>query len=623
MKKEGVVLVGLVLTCFLLVNFVSAETLTSNANVSYDSNLLNAFVNSTYADDLISQTDFIGLEIINDTIWARVSIILKDNSGIIVTGTKEERRILTKQRVEWISLETDKFLSEFPKQCIINIRKNSGGFGGFITQDCFNYLINDNRIESISWIKDKPELVLEESAILINATRVWNTWGYNGNGIKVCIIDTGIDTDQDYLEGRIAAQKCYCSNNCCPNNQDEDNSSEDEYGHGTEIAGVIASQHPTYRGISYGANLYVVRVTNDDGEFSNDWVYDVEDAINWCTDHDVNIISMSFGFGPYLKEDCPYDINFPIDLAYSYDITLVAASGNDANTTAIRYPACNGKVISVGASYDIGDGLEQTNWGDCVDYPKIDNITCWGDRNSDLDLLAPGYQIKTTPLGGGISDGDSYGTSYSAPMIAGAAALLLQKNLSLTPDEIRDVLQYTGISVYDNKTGLTFKRIDVLAAINLLSSTHLCYQESANVSTACGGLSTGRYTNDSNWDTATLSVNYAYDKSWSSHASPDTNKVASLNVNYTKPSTALNSSFLKVKDVGGTRNLPILSSCWNYNATTLMIKSVTYRGAPAAGTYGTNWSCYNGSWAPLDSADGDSLLYEEGMYWVIPTPSIW
>ena len=347
-----------------------------------------------------------------------------------------------------------------------------------MTEEAFFKLIQDERVESV-YYNAPVQVLLEESASLINADNAWYNLGYNGTGVNVCVIDTGIDTNHPDLENNIVDEYCYCSDNCCPDNTNEDDSAEDDNGHGTEVSGVIVSQNFFDTGIAHGGGLYVVKAFDEN---SAGTLTDVGDAISWCKTQGVDVISLSLGEGPYYDEDCPSTIDIDINSAYNLDIVLVAASGNDAEENKIRYPACNGQVISVGATYDVGDGNIEVDWCDatggvrvgplclgstynCIDYPEEDGFACWGNRNSNLDLLAPGFLVTTTALGGGMADAGA-GTSLSTPMVSSAAALLLQKEPSLDPEDIRDTLQSTGVGVYDPESEMTFPRIDVEAALN-------------------------------------------------------------------------------------------------------------------------------------------------------------
>jgi hypothetical protein len=156
----------------------------------------------------------------------------------------------------------------------------------------------------------------------------------------------------------------------------------------------------------------------------------------------------------------------------------------------------------------------------------------------------------------------------------------------------------------------------IILSSNLVVA-ELCYQETATVSTECGGLSTGSYSTGGDWANNSP---FTYDGDWSTWGYPLNYGVSYLNINYTKPTGATNASYLKVKDVNasGLRSVTILQSCWTYNLTTLMFRAEVMRAANSS--WGTNWSCYNGTdWAFLSNGDGDSLLYEEGMWWDIGT----
>ena len=131
---------------------------------------------------------------------------------------------------------------------------------------------------------------------------------------------------------------------------------------------------------------------------------------------------------------------------------MVAASGNYQNSTHISYPACVRGATSVGATY------------------KNDNFWSSTNRGPNLDLLAPGVSIMSTNYHWE-SEADfvsKTGTSMAAPHVAGAAALLLEKDPTLTPDEIEEALKKTDINIWDSGSGLTYPRIDVLEAINSL-----------------------------------------------------------------------------------------------------------------------------------------------------------
>ncbi|MFQ5531338.1 MAG: S8 family serine peptidase [Candidatus Nanoarchaeia archaeon] len=316
---------------------------------------------------------------------------------------------------------------------------------------------------------------LSESIPIINADNV-HSLGYNGSGKSVCVVDTGVDDSHSALNPLIA-EHCYCSVNppgpatgCCPNGQIEDTDATDDEGHGTHVAGIIASQNETYKGTSPGIDLMAVKVLDSSG---SGFESDIIKGIEWCSDQSADIISMSLGGGLFTS-NCDSEADATaVNNAVDKGSVVVVASGNDASTTSISSPACASKAISVGATYDANIG--SVSWGSpivCSDSTTfIDKIVCFTNRNAILDLLAPGSVTTSLKLGGGFTD--KSGTSMATPHVSGVAALLLQKDPALNPAQIELILKNTGVNITDSDTGLIFPRIDALAAINLLPIGHL------------------------------------------------------------------------------------------------------------------------------------------------------
>ncbi|MCW8965442.1 MAG: hypothetical protein OQK82_01955, partial [Candidatus Pacearchaeota archaeon] len=147
---------------------VSAEKVNSPAGVEYNSDLLRVFDDESYVNDLMNEKNFIGLKIIENQTWIRVTVVLKDNSGIIVEGNKSQRAELVNQKVEWTKKEAERFLKIFSnEEYIKNARITSGGFGGLISEEGLNFLLNSTEVDYISWSQYKLENILEESVELI------------------------------------------------------------------------------------------------------------------------------------------------------------------------------------------------------------------------------------------------------------------------------------------------------------------------------------------------------------------------------------------------------------------------------------------------------------------------
>lgn len=181
--------------------------------------------------------------------------------------------------------------------------------------------------------------------------------------------------------------------------------------------------------------------------------------------------------------------------------------------------------------------------------------------------------------------------------------------------------QISGLSTVLNVTAIVYSGTADLTFYQ--QSEEYCYQESANESTACGGVSSGTYSHNGLWD----NVSKLWDGDWGlwSYAidaiagSP----YPKLNITYTKPQTATNNSLWQVKDNKGLTltpdNLSIPSACWDYNATHLFFQVAS----KSTMDWHCSWSCYNGTaWQVVRIRSGDTTnrarCYEEAMYWDIP-----
>ncbi|MEA2036034.1 MAG: S8 family serine peptidase [Nanoarchaeota archaeon] len=400
----------------------------------------------------------------------KVSVIVRlvDNSNIQLKGTREQRITKLKQKEEWFKPIVDEFVSELPENKFELRSKLSNGFSGKITQDEYLRLFQNPMVESIGLNRDMTA-TLDDSVPLINVkSDVWNL-GYIGENLKICVIDSGVDGSHPQLDGKIADEYCYCqtpdsylgSNYCCPDSTQEDNVATDYEGHGTYVTGIIASQSALYTGVSYGANIYVVKVLNSSGSGALD---DIGLAIDWCRSNaEADIISISISDEQNHPGDssCPIDIDTEINNAYILNIPVIIASGNQDFSTGISYPACSPNAISVGAS------------------TKGNNM--WDDSNtySSLDLLAPGESIVSLNSNWEGSEPDyvdGTGTSAATPHVSGAAALIKEYqddlNNNPSPDRIKEALVYSGKLIHDSDSGLTFPRIDVLKALDYSYDYH-------------------------------------------------------------------------------------------------------------------------------------------------------
>lgn len=347
------------------------------------------------------------------------------------------------------------------------------GLSGEVTAAGLEALKNRPDVAAIAL--DLPvQATLGESGQFIGAGDVnlfLNIWGA---GVNVAVLDTGIDLSHPDLAPQIVAQRCFSRGNCLPSRSNTSDNAQDENGHGTHVAGIVAGQGSVSpSGVAQGARLIPVRVLDGRGL---GYTSDVIAGLDWLVANqetlNVKVINMSLGGGAYRGECDQADANTllfatAVNAARQAGIILFAAAGNDGFTDQLMLPACLSGVLAVGNVYDApGAGY---NWGTCADsVVAADQVACSSNSSAKLDLLAPGVQITATGLGG--STANKSGTSMSSPHAAAVAALMLEAQPDLTPDQVEAMLKATGVPVTDHRNGVVTARIDAWAAVTRILS---------------------------------------------------------------------------------------------------------------------------------------------------------
>jgi subtilisin family serine protease len=317
---------------------------------------------------------------------------------------------------------------------------------------------------------------LAQSVPLVRADAL-RALGFDGTGLVVGEVDSGVDTDHPDLAGAVVGQACTCvtGGGCCPNGtafQTGPGSAEDDAGHGTLVAGVMTSDgHVAPVGVAPGVGIVAVKVT--DRTDHTCCMSDVTSALDWILANrpDVAAINVSVVSDALYPGDCDTvntitaGMAFVIDALRAAGIPVFAAAGNNATGGAMASPACVHNAVSMGATYDATLGPIQ--FAICTDSSTFaDQVTCFSDSDASTDLFAPGCAITTSALGGGIVGGAA-GTSFAAPHATACAALLRQAHPALRADAIENAFKATGRPVTDPKNGLSFPRIDCLAAVQV------------------------------------------------------------------------------------------------------------------------------------------------------------
>lgn len=332
------------------------------------------------------------------------------------------------------------------------------GFSGSATRNTINLLKRDNRVDYIAF--DAPiKASLEESVPLIKADIARSIYGVSGEGLGICHLDSGINYNIPELAAAYAGGYDFVNNDSDP---------FDDNGHGTITAGVLVSSDPINAGISPNAKLYAVKVLNSSG-FG--FTSSVTAGINWCIANkdilNISVISMSIAtFETYDRVNSPGYSDVALQAAYNENMPIVACTGNTGNKTGVAYPAVSPYVIPVTGVYDsdIGPFSYQFNTFSCSDnVTNTDKIACFANRAPFVELAAPASIITTTSWFGGTMDVS--GTSAASPHVAATITLMKERNPEMTVEQIKEILVSTGVQVNDPASGLSFKRINALRAI--------------------------------------------------------------------------------------------------------------------------------------------------------------
>jgi serine protease AprX len=261
-----------------------------------------------------------------------------------------------------------------------------------------------------------------------------------GQGVTVAVLDTGIDQLPDF-SGRLIGGVDFSG---------ENNPYQDDYGHGTFVAGLIAgngaSSGGQYSGEAPGAKLVSIKVAGATGVTS---MATVMEGVEWAVDNQsaygINVLNMSLGFQPF-SSTVLNPLDMEVEAAWNSGIAVVTSAGNAGpfNGTILS-PGDDPLVITVGALDDLAQsnvsGDEMNDFSSVGPtspdgYVKPDLVT---SGRSVVSLAAPGSTIYNSYPSARVGSANfvGSGTSFSAAITSGAAALVLADNPGLTPDQVK------------------------------------------------------------------------------------------------------------------------------------------------------------------------------------------
>ncbi|MFF9057098.1 type VII secretion-associated serine protease mycosin [Streptomyces sp. NPDC101213] len=252
-----------------------------------------------------------------------------------------------------------------------------------------------------------------------------------GEGVRVAVVDTGVDVKNPQLTAAVDAKS---GRNLLPKNlKDEDgepiergaeNGTTDTVGHGTKVAGIIAARPVGGTGfVGLAPEATIIPIQQNDAEGHGD-TGTLADAIRYAVQAKAQVINISQDTSQAAEPDP--DLKKAIDEALAREVVVVASAGNDGAGGNIKktYPASYEGVLAVAASDRNNERAPFSQSGDFV------------------DVAAPGVDmISTVPQGGHCSDN---GTSFSAPYVAGVAALIKARHPDWTAGQVVAQIEQTA-----------------------------------------------------------------------------------------------------------------------------------------------------------------------------------
>jgi serine protease AprX len=343
-----------------------------------------------------------------------------------------------------------------------------------------------------------------------SASNPWSA-GATGQGVGIAVIDSGVTPSADFGARLTQVQL-----------DGQSGSLNDTVGHGTMVAGVAAGYSPDgkFIGIAPSANVYAVNINRPTGVYTSD----VITALKWVFDNahsdNIRVVNLS------LQETVPSSYkNSPLDLAverlWASGVFVAVSAGNLGSGNIDYAPANDPLAFTVGAF----DTMDTSGPGD-------DTLATWSSSGTTVDgfakpdLVAPGRHVAAplpigttldaqAPSGNRVASGYASinGTSFAAPQVAGAAAIILQQHPDYSPDNVKWVLiAKQGAKPKNSKIG----SLSLSSSYNLAGTPGRANQGVPALVCAPGTTCLSGGTVASSWDSSSWSSSSWNSSSWSS-----------------------------------------------------------------------------------------------------------
>jgi subtilisin family serine protease len=299
--------------------------------------------------------------------------------------------------------------------------------------------LQENRSPEATYTNDSY-LVWQWHLAKIGAYTAWDTT-MGDSGVRVAVLDTGADLDHPDLVGRIVAQTDVVDN---------DGSAEDDGGHGTHVAGIIAATADNsigVAGVAPGVSLIVVDIFHWDNNGTPDdteddellaTTQDILEGINYSIANSADVINLSLG--GYSNDTVEANA---IAAAATAGVVVVAAAGNNATSAAI-YPGDLDSVICVTATGPIDEFASYSNYGSAKDIAAPGGTGSYASSEQPVNWILSTYPITAqTPTGYAWA----LGTSMATPVVSGVAALMLSADPTLSVSDLKSKLYSSAVDL--------------------------------------------------------------------------------------------------------------------------------------------------------------------------------
>lgn len=303
----------------------------------------------------------------------------------------------------------------------------------------------------------------------VGVDKVRAAYNLTGKGIRVGVLDTGIDADHADLKGKVVAWKDWAGSSATP---------KDAHGHGTHCAGTIAGGDASGKniGVAPDVELVVGRIFGDSGGAT---LSGILGAMNWVTDPDSNadtddapqIVSNSWGGrqGSMQSEKAMWNL---VKTWRSLGMVPVFAAGNSGPRA---------KTVGTPGGYPHSFAVAATDDKDKAAYFSSRGPITWeGVEYVKPDIAAPGVNVYSAKPGGGYQK--MSGTSMACPHVAGLAALVLQANPALTVKQVEKALTAHSVDLGTEGKDTTYGegRVDIMASVEAVKGVSEKQKENFN-----------------------------------------------------------------------------------------------------------------------------------------------